>query len=57
MGDTGYFVVEAKETWQMLESQNPHIQWFFTPIEILPDVFKSDFKILSQVGEQYAGDA
>lgn len=53
-GDTGYFLVETNETWRRLESQNPHVRWFFTPIEILPDVFKSDVEMLSQAGERYS---
>jgi hypothetical protein len=52
-GDTGYFVVETNESWRRLESQNPNVRWFFTPIELLPDVFKSDVDALAQVGRRY----
>lgn len=53
--DTASFVVETNEDWRRLESANPHVRWFFTPIERLPDVFKSDIDDLSNVGKTYAG--
>ena len=56
-GDTGYFLVETNETWQELEKNNPHVRWFFTPVELLPDTFTTDVEVLSQVGGKYARDA
>lgn len=54
LGDTGCFLVETNETWRLLEEQNPHVRWFFTPIELLPDTFNSDTEILERIGTQYS---
>ncbi|MBA8888292.1 hypothetical protein FHW12_002516 [Dokdonella fugitiva] len=51
--DTGCFVVETNEDWRSLERANPHVRWFFTPIDLLPDVFKSDVDDLVRVGKTY----
>jgi len=55
LSDTGCYVVESNETWQLLEAQYPHVRWFFTPLELLPDTFKSDIEELRQIGARYAG--
>lgn len=56
-GDTGYFVVETPDFWQRLEIENPHVRWFFTPIECLPDTFETSFEELSEAGRRYIGEA
>ena len=38
-GDTVCFMVETPEVWTRLEQENPHIRWFFIPIELIPDTF------------------
>ena len=53
-GDTAYFVVESTSTWKRLEAANPHVKWFFTPLEKLPDVFTTSFETLAECGRQYA---
>jgi hypothetical protein len=52
-GDAGGFVVETNETWRVLENQYPHVRWFFTPLALLPDTFKSNEKELHRVGAIY----
>jgi TPR repeat protein len=51
--DTVYFVVETHATWQYLEANNPHVPWFFTPIEQIPDVFRASWEALVAAAERY----
>lgn len=53
-GDTAYFVVEAASTWARLETENPHVKFFFTPFELLPDFIESPFDEIAEVGKRYA---
>ncbi|HTU68340.1 MAG TPA: hypothetical protein VMF52_20525 [Steroidobacteraceae bacterium] len=55
VSDTGFFAVETHETWRQLEKRYPHVKWFFTPIELLPDTFNTDAKTLNEIGQRYAG--
>jgi len=56
VSDGGYFVVETNDAWRSLNTRNPNVRWFFTPIDLLPDVFKSDVELLARIGKEY-GDA
>lgn len=53
-GDTGYFVVETREVWGRLEERQPHVRWFFTPMDILPDVFKASLQQLAAAAQRHA---
>jgi len=52
--DTAFFVVETTDAWRRLEQANPHVRWFFTPIDLLPDVFESSPAELTAAGSRYA---
>jgi hypothetical protein len=52
--DTAWFAVETAETWNNLEKNYPLVSHFFTPIDILPDIFSSPSKKIAEVGIQYA---
>ena len=57
-GDTAYFVVETPADWSSLESANPLVRWFFTPLEYLTDIFENSFEDLSEAAHLYeAGQA
>jgi len=52
-GDTAYFVVETPAAWNSLESANPLVRWFFTPLEYLADIFEESFEDLSKAARLY----
>ena len=57
-GDTAYFVVETPETWRALETANPLVRWFFTPLEYLADIVEGSFEDHSEAARLYdAGEA
>jgi len=53
-GDTAYCVVESLSTWERLEKANPHVKWFFTPYQLLPDIINASFDEISACGRKYA---
>ncbi len=55
--DTAWFMVESPQQWQHLEQSNPHLRWFFTPVELLPDVFNADTDEIAEAGRRYADEA
>ena len=50
-GDTVCFMVETPEVWTRLEQENPHIRWFFIPIELIPDTFTTPGSQLHAVAQ------
>lgn len=56
-GDSGFFIVETPQTWQRLEAENPHVRWFFTPVELLPDTVNASFDDIREAGRRYAEGA
>lgn len=52
-GDTAYFVVETPAAWSALETANPLVRWFFTPLEYLPDIFEESFEELAEAARLY----
>ncbi len=52
-GDTAYFVVESPATWKALETSNPLVRWFFTPLEYLADAFQESFDDLGEAARLY----
>lgn len=53
LSDAGAYVVETNETWQSLEKQHPHVRWFFTPLDLLPDTFNTNVEELRRIGARY----
>lgn len=58
LGDTAYFVVETPATWSALETANPLVRRFFTPLAYLTDIFEGSFEDHGEAGDLYeAGKA
>lgn len=53
-GDTAYCVVESLSTWERLEKANPHVKFFFTPYQLLPDIIKAPFSEIAGIGRKHA---
>jgi hypothetical protein len=51
--DTAYFAVETIDKWRTLEESNSLIRHFFTPIELLPDIFNSGAEAIVEAGRKY----
>jgi hypothetical protein len=54
-GDTAYCVVEPLSGWERLEKANPHVRWFFTPYQLLPDIMKASYEEIAECGRKHAG--
>ena len=52
-GDTAYFVVETPAAWSLLETANPLVRWFFTPLAYLTDIFQQSFDDLAEAARLY----